>query len=154
MNLNVFAELDACFYIDQGYFSQKHLAAELHIYDAIAVHIKLMKFSRSQWNRLATDRDLLLCLKNTKDVHDGAEVTVRVTPEISTFVEVSELCTEDLSAIKLNYKNTWRNIGVGTINGLRQLKYLKIMNTILVLLDVLGSTSGDQFHVFVCHGCA
>ncbi|XP_016934966.2 uncharacterized protein [Drosophila suzukii] len=111
MNLNVFAELDACFYIDQGYFSQKHLAAELHIYDAIAVHIKLMKFSRSQWNRLATDRDLLLCLKNTKDVHDGAEVTVRVTPEISTFVEVSELCTEDLSAIKLNYKNTWRNIG-------------------------------------------
>ncbi|XP_016956114.2 uncharacterized protein LOC108028685 isoform X1 [Drosophila biarmipes] len=111
MNLNVFAELDAFFYIDKGYFSQKHLAAELHVYDAIAVHSKLMKFSRSQWNRLATDRDLLLCLKNTKDVHDSAEVTVRVTPEISTFVEVSELCTEDLSAIKLNYKNTWRNIG-------------------------------------------
>ncbi|XP_016999292.3 uncharacterized protein [Drosophila takahashii] len=119
MNLNVFAELDACFYIDQGYFSQKHLAAELHIYDAIAVHVKLMKFCRSQWNRLATDRDMVLCLRNTKDVQDGSEVTVRVTPEVSTFVEVSELCTEDLNSIKLNFKNTWRNIG--TYSDLHQL---------------------------------
>ncbi|XP_044312696.1 uncharacterized protein LOC108043359 isoform X2 [Drosophila rhopaloa] len=119
MNLNVFAELDACFYIDQGYFSQKHLAAELHIYDAIAVHAKLMEFSHSQWNRLASNRDLVLCLRNPKDVHDGAEVTVRVTPENSTFVEVTELCTENLNAIRLNYRNTWRNIG--TYSDLHQL---------------------------------
>ncbi|XP_017121493.1 uncharacterized protein LOC108142276 [Drosophila elegans] len=119
MNLNVFAELDAAFYIDQGDFSQKHLAAELHIYDAIAVHIKLLKFSRSQWNRLATNRDLVLCLRNTKDVHDVAEVTVRITPETSTFVEVSEPCTEDLNAVRLNYTNTWRNIG--TYSDLHQL---------------------------------
>lgn len=114
MNLNVFAELDACFYIDQGYFSQKHLAAELHIYDAIAVHGKLMKFSRSQWNRLAKDRDLVLCLQNTRDIHDGSEVTVRVTPEVSTFVDVSELCSDDTKVIKLNYKSTWRNMGVNS----------------------------------------
>ncbi|XP_039229760.1 uncharacterized protein LOC6539767 isoform X1 [Drosophila yakuba] len=119
MNLNVFAELDACFYIDQGYFSQKHLAAELHVYDAIAVHIKLMKFSRSQWNRLARDRDILLCLRNTRDVHDGSEVTVRVTPEVSTFVEVSELCSDDSKVIKLQFKSTWRNIG--TYSDLHQL---------------------------------
>ncbi|XP_043650443.1 uncharacterized protein LOC122618236 isoform X2 [Drosophila teissieri] len=119
MNLNVFAELDACFYIDQGYFSQKHLAAELHIYDAIAVHIKLMKFSRSQWNRLARDRDIVLCLRNTRDVHDGSEVTVRVTPEVSTFVEVSELCSDDSKVIKLHFKSTWRNIG--TYSDLHQL---------------------------------
>ncbi|XP_026832720.1 uncharacterized protein LOC6546145 isoform X1 [Drosophila erecta] len=111
MNLNVFAELDACFYIDQGYFSQKHLAAELHVYDVIAVHIKLMKFSRSQWNRLAKDRDLVLCLRNTRDLHDGSEVTVRVTPEVASFVEVSELCSDDTKVIKLHYKSTWRNIG-------------------------------------------
>lgn len=108
----MFAELDACFYIDQGYFSQKHLAAELHIYDTMTVHCKLMKFKRSDWNRLATDRDILLCLRNMKEALDSVEVTVRVTPEASTFVEVSELCSDDLDTIKLHYQPTWRNIGV------------------------------------------
>ncbi|XP_017081208.2 uncharacterized protein LOC108114647 isoform X2 [Drosophila eugracilis] len=118
-NLNVFAEQDACFYIDQGYFSQKHLAAEYHIYDVMTVHAKLIKFSHNQWNRLAAERDIVLCLRNIKDVHEASEVTVRVTPESSTFVEISEYCTDDLKTIKLNYKKTWRNIG--TYSDLHQL---------------------------------
>lgn len=112
MNLNVFAELDASCYIDQGYFSIKHLAAELHVYDIMSIHCKLMKFYRSDWNRLATNRDLILRLRNPKDMHDASEVTARVTPESATFVEVSEVCTENVDVIKLSYQSTWRNIGV------------------------------------------
>ncbi|KAH8319277.1 hypothetical protein KR067_002664 [Drosophila pandora] len=111
MNLNVFAELDASCYIDQGYFSIKHLAAELHVYDIMSIHCKLMKFYRSDWNRLATNRDLILRLRNPKDMHDASEVTARVTPETATFVEVSEVCTENVDVIKLSYQSTWRNIG-------------------------------------------
>ncbi|XP_017095915.2 uncharacterized protein [Drosophila bipectinata] len=111
MNLNVFAELDASCYIDQGYFSIKHLAAELHVYDIMSIHCKLMKFYRSDWNRLATNRDLVLRMRNLKDMHDGSEVTARVTPESATFVEVSEVCTDNVEIIKLHYQPTWRNIG-------------------------------------------
>jgi len=109
-NINIFAEHDACYYIENGYFSEKHLSTELHIYDAFAVHCKLMKFYRCDWNRLAPRRDIILCLRNPKDWND---VTVRVTPDSSTFVEVSEPCTLDLTEVKLAYQLTWRNIGVG-----------------------------------------
>ncbi|KAH8239255.1 hypothetical protein KR032_002629 [Drosophila birchii] len=111
-NLNVFAEMDAYFYIDQGYFCQKHLAAELHIYDAITLHCKSLKFKHSDWNRLATDRDMLLCMRSYKDSQDIGEITVRITPEAATFVEVSELCSDNLDIITLHYQSTWRNIGV------------------------------------------
>ncbi|KAH8295795.1 hypothetical protein KR018_009164, partial [Drosophila ironensis] len=114
MNLNVFAELDASFYIDQGYFSLKHLAAELHTYNTMAVHCKLMKFMRNDWNRLATGRDLVLSMRNLKDIHDGAEVTVRITPEAATFVEITESCSDDVNVIKLHYTPTWRNMGTYT----------------------------------------
>ncbi|XP_030384999.1 uncharacterized protein LOC115632131 isoform X1 [Scaptodrosophila lebanonensis] len=111
-NVNIFAEHDAGYYIENGYFSQKHLAAELHVYDAIAVHCKLMKFLRSSWNRLATRRNIVLCLRNPKDMTENAQVTTRVTPDNSTFVEISELCSDDLDVFKLEYKPTWRNIGM------------------------------------------
>ncbi|KAH8360612.1 hypothetical protein KR200_010100 [Drosophila serrata] len=110
-NLNVFAEIDAYFYIDQDYFSQKHLAAELHIYDAMTLHCKLLKFKHSDWNRLATDRDIVLCLRNYRDSLEIGDITVRVTPEASTFVEVSELCSENLDVFNLHYESTWRNMG-------------------------------------------
>ncbi|XP_062128698.1 uncharacterized protein LOC133840721 isoform X1 [Drosophila sulfurigaster albostrigata] len=110
-NINIFAKHDASFYIDNGYFSEKHLSTELHIYDAFAVHCKLIKFYRSDWNRLATRRNIVLCLRNPKDVNDSADVTVRVTPDNSTFVEVSEPCSLDLEEVKLDYQLTWRNIG-------------------------------------------
>ncbi|TDG45500.1 hypothetical protein AWZ03_008123 [Drosophila navojoa] len=111
-NINIFAAHDACYYIEKGYFSQKHLATELHVYDAFAIHCKLIKFYRCDWNRLAPRRDILLCLRNPKDVNDGADVTIRVTPDNSTFVEVSESCMDDVDEIKLSYHLTWRNIGI------------------------------------------
>lgn len=118
-NINIFAEHDARYYIENGYFSEKHLSTELHIYDAFAIHCKLIKFYRCDWNRLAPRRDIILCLRNPKDVNDGADVTVRVTPDCSTFVEVSEPCSLDLDDIKLDYQLTWRNIG--TYSDLHQL---------------------------------
>ncbi|ALC44488.1 CG12983, partial [Drosophila busckii] len=111
-NINIFAEHDACFYIHNGYFCEKHLATELHVYDAIAVHCKLIKFYRCDWNRLATRRNLLLGLRNPKDINDAAAVTVRVTPDASTFVEVTELCSDNLDIFNLHYQLTWRNIGI------------------------------------------
>ncbi|KAH8302761.1 hypothetical protein KR044_010649, partial [Drosophila immigrans] len=110
-NINIFAQNDASFYIENGYFCEKHLSTELHIYDAFAVHCKLIKFYRSDWNRLANRRDIVLCLRNPKDLNDGADVTVRVTPDNSTFVEVSEPCSLDLEHVTLAYQLTWRNIG-------------------------------------------
>ncbi|ALC44489.1 CG33286 [Drosophila busckii] len=91
-NINIFAQNDACFYITNGYFSIKHLALEDHTYDAMALHCKTMKFYRSGWNRLSS-------------------LTMRITPDNTTFVEVSELCSDDLDVIKLDFKLTWRNIG-------------------------------------------
>lgn len=111
-SINIFAEHDASYYIDNGYFSVKHVATEDHIYDAMALHCKLMKFYRSSWNRLASRRNLLICMKNAKDLSDFTEVTIRVTPDTATFVEVSELCSDDLDIIKLDYKHTWRNMSV------------------------------------------
>ncbi|XP_068150031.1 uncharacterized protein [Drosophila tropicalis] len=110
-NVNIFAEHDAKFYIENGYYSLKMLALEYHVYDAMAVHCKMIKFFRSEWNRLATRRNIVLCLRNPKDPNEGAEVTCRVTPDNSTFVEVSELCSDDLDVFKLHYQPTWRNIG-------------------------------------------
>lgn len=115
LNINIFAEKDASHYIENGYFSEKHLSAELHVYDAMAVHCKLMRFYRCDWNRLATRRDILLCLRNPKDIMEGADVTIRVTPESSTFVEVFEPCSENLDVINLAYTPTWRNIGVSQL---------------------------------------
>ncbi|XP_064542171.1 uncharacterized protein LOC135431140 isoform X2 [Drosophila montana] len=109
-SINIFAENDACFYIDNGYFSVKHMAMEDHTYDAMALHCKLMKFYRSGWNRLASRRNILMGMKNAKDNTDYTEVTVRITPDNVTFVEVMELCSDDLNVIKLDFKNTWRNM--------------------------------------------
>ncbi|EDW79311.1 uncharacterized protein Dwil_GK13457 [Drosophila willistoni] len=113
-NINIFAEHDASFYIDNGYFTIKHVAIEDHTYDAMALHCKLIKFFRSNWNRLASRRNILLCMKNAKDNTEYSEVTVRITPDNATFVEVSELCSSDLNVFKLDYKPTWRNIGTFT----------------------------------------
>ncbi|KAH8395234.1 hypothetical protein KR222_003179 [Zaprionus bogoriensis] len=110
-SINIFAAHDASFYIDNGYFSVKHVATEDHTYGAMAMHCKLMKFYRSSWNRLASRRNILLCMKNAKDISDHSDVTIRITPDSATFVEVSELCSDDLDVIKLNFRNTWRNLG-------------------------------------------
>lgn len=82
------------------------------MYDAFAIHCKMIKFYRCDWNRLAIRRNILLCLRNPKDLNDGADVTIRVTPDNSTFVEVSEACLDTTDTYKLNYQLTWRNIGV------------------------------------------
>lgn len=71
-----------------------------------------MKFYRSSWNRLASRRNLLICMKLAKDTSTMTEVTLRIQPDSATFVEVSELCSDNLDIIKLYYKETWRNMSV------------------------------------------
>ncbi|XP_039488498.2 uncharacterized protein LOC120449887 isoform X1 [Drosophila santomea] len=110
-NVNIFAENDASFYIENGYFSMKHMALEMHTYNIMALHCKLMKFYRSSWNRLAPRRDIILGMKIAKDNSDYSEVTMRITPEKTTFVQISENCSDKVNVIVLNYNNTWRNIG-------------------------------------------
>ncbi|XP_070070799.1 uncharacterized protein [Drosophila takahashii] len=109
-NLNIFAENDASYYIKNGYFSVKHVATELHTYNTMALQCKLMKFNRSSWNRLATRRDIIMDMKIAKDNTDYTEVTMRITPEKTTFVKVSEMCSDDIKVVKLRYEETWRNV--------------------------------------------
>uniref|UniRef100_A0A1I8MVP7 CASC1 C-terminal domain-containing protein n=1 Tax=Musca domestica TaxID=7370 RepID=A0A1I8MVP7_MUSDO len=111
--LNIFAEHDACYYIENGYFSEKHLATEMHSYCCMAIHSTQMKFQFSQWNRLAKRRDIILKFEQYKDLPENM-VEVRITPEEAFFVEITELCSDDLDVIKLQYSNTWRNIGTYT----------------------------------------
>ncbi|KAH8258771.1 hypothetical protein KR038_008610 [Drosophila bunnanda] len=109
-NINIFAEHDASFYIENGYFSMKHVATEHHCYNIMGLHCKLMKFYRSSWNRLATRRDIIMNMKIAKDTSDYSEATLRITPEQTTFVQVSEKCSDDVNVILLDYTQTWRNI--------------------------------------------
>ncbi|XP_075149014.1 uncharacterized protein LOC142222650 isoform X2 [Haematobia irritans] len=126
--LNIFAEHDACYYIENGYFSEKHLATEIHTYSCMAIHSTQMKFNFSQWNRLAKRRDIVLKFIQMKDLAENM-VEVRITPEEAFFVEISELCSDDLDVIKLDYALTWRNIGV----------------------ELYGFASFDMFYVSGCH---
>ncbi|EDV52588.2 uncharacterized protein LOC6546146 [Drosophila erecta] len=109
-NLNIFAENDASYYIKNGYFSIKHIATELHTYNTMALQCKLMKFYRSSWNRLAQRRDIIMDMKIAKDNSDYSEVTMRITPEKTTFVKISEMCSDDVNVVKLRYEDTWRNV--------------------------------------------
>jgi len=92
----------------------KHVALEMHTYNIMALHCKLMKFYRSSWNRLADRRDIIMGMKIAKDNSDYSEVTMRITPEKTTFVQISENCSDKVNVIVLNYINTWRNIGVSS----------------------------------------
>ncbi|KPU78216.1 uncharacterized protein Dana_GF10194, isoform C [Drosophila ananassae] len=109
-NLNIFAANDASYYIDNGYFSIKHVACEEHTYNVMALYCKIMKFYRSSWNRLALRRDILINMKFVKDTSDLSDVTVRICPEGATFVKVTEKCSDDVDVVKLTYEETWRNI--------------------------------------------
>ncbi|KAH8286573.1 hypothetical protein KR054_011878 [Drosophila jambulina] len=109
-NINIFAENDASYYIDNGYFSMKHVAAEQHTYNIMGLYCKLMKFYRSSWNRLASRRDIIMNMKIAKDTSEYSEATLRITPEQTTFVTVSEKCSDDVNVILLSYAETWRNI--------------------------------------------
>jgi len=66
------------------------------------------------WNRLADRRDIIMGMKIAKDNSDYSEVTMRITPEKTTFVQISENCSDKVNVIVLNYINTWRNIGVSS----------------------------------------
>ncbi|XP_020816358.1 uncharacterized protein LOC110190310 [Drosophila serrata] len=109
-NFNIFAETDASFYISNGYFSVKHLASEIHTYNTMALHCRSMKFDRSSWNRLSDRRDIIMNMKIAKDTSDFTAVTMRITPEKTTFVNVSEMCSDNVNDIKLKYEETWRNV--------------------------------------------
>lgn len=83
----------------------------MHTYCCMAVHSTQMRFNFSEWNRLAKRRDILLHFQQYKDLAANL-VQVRLTPGEAYFVEVQELCSEDLNVIKLDYNLTWRNIEV------------------------------------------
>uniref|UniRef100_A0A1A9VTK6 CASC1 C-terminal domain-containing protein n=1 Tax=Glossina austeni TaxID=7395 RepID=A0A1A9VTK6_GLOAU len=108
-NLNIFPDNDASFYIENGYFCEKHLPMELHTYNCMTVHCSEMKFTHSQWNRLAKRRDIILQTVQWKDNPDNT-VLMHITPEETTFVEVKEMCTEKRDEVNLSYTSTWRNI--------------------------------------------
>ncbi|XP_036333680.1 uncharacterized protein LOC118744644 [Rhagoletis pomonella] len=108
--LNIFSNHDARFYIENSYFSEKHLACELHIYSCIALHCLLLTFTRSNWNRLAQRRDIVLNFAHHREPPENM-MQVRITPENATFVDVQELCSDDLNTFLLDYTLTWRNIG-------------------------------------------
>ncbi|KAH8379035.1 hypothetical protein KR009_002781 [Drosophila setifemur] len=113
-NINIFAENDASFYIEKGYFSIKHVATEHHTYNSMALHCRSMKFYRSNWNRLSQRRDIVLDMKIARDTSEYSEVTMRVTPEVTTFVKIKEMCTDNIDVVKLSYEQTWRNVNVYT----------------------------------------
>ncbi|XP_037894505.1 uncharacterized protein LOC119640490 [Glossina fuscipes] len=120
-NLNIFANDDASFYIDNGYHSMKHLATENHTYYCMALHSTQMKFNFSQWNRLAERRDIILQFDEYERPSDN-NFEVRVTPEGVTFVEITEKCLLTLEVNNtLIYNQTWRNFEVGQIFNLRTL---------------------------------
>uniref|UniRef100_A0A1B0B2T0 Uncharacterized protein n=1 Tax=Glossina palpalis gambiensis TaxID=67801 RepID=A0A1B0B2T0_9MUSC len=122
-NLNIFANDDASFYIDNGYHSMKHLATENHTYYCMALHSTQMKFNFSQWNRLAERRDIILQFDEYERPSDN-NFEVRVTPEGVTFVEITEKCLLTLEVNNtLIYNQTWRNFEVGQIFNLRTLLY-------------------------------
>ncbi|XP_037885622.1 uncharacterized protein LOC119635113 [Glossina fuscipes] len=110
-NLNIFADHDACFYIENGDFSEKHLAMEMHTYCCMALHCTQMIYTYSKWNRLAKRRDIILHYIHYKDNPDNT-VLLHVTPEETTFVEVSELCSNSIEEVLLAYTPTWRNVNV------------------------------------------
>ncbi|XP_011179379.1 uncharacterized protein LOC105210257 [Zeugodacus cucurbitae] len=107
--LNIFSNHDARFYIENGYFSEKHLACELHTYSCIALHCLMLKYTRSDWNRLANRRDIILNFGHCRDPPENM-MQVHITPENSTFVEIKELCSDNLDVFLLDYTLTWRNI--------------------------------------------
>ncbi|KAH8286572.1 hypothetical protein KR054_011879 [Drosophila jambulina] len=109
-NFNIFPATDASFYITNDYFCVKHLATEMHTYSTMALHCRSMKFYRSSWNRLADRRNLIMDMKLARDTSEYTEVTMRITPEKTTFVKVSELCSDKMNDVKLHYENTWRNV--------------------------------------------
>ncbi|XP_011206536.4 uncharacterized protein LOC105228410 [Bactrocera dorsalis] len=107
--LNIFSNHDARFYIENGYFSEKHLACELHTYSCIALHCLMLKFTRSDWNRLANRRDMVLNFGHCRDPQENM-MQVHITPENATFVDIKELCSDNLDVFLLDYTLTWRNI--------------------------------------------
>uniref|UniRef100_A0A1A9WBK4 CASC1 C-terminal domain-containing protein n=1 Tax=Glossina brevipalpis TaxID=37001 RepID=A0A1A9WBK4_9MUSC len=107
-NLNIFPDSDASFYIENGYYSEKHLATETHTYCCMALHSCFIKFSSSIWNRLAKRRDIILKFLQYEE-NPSAVVQVHITPEETRFVEVTEICTKG-DEVKLAYTPTWRNI--------------------------------------------
>uniref|UniRef100_A0A1B0BUP0 CASC1 C-terminal domain-containing protein n=1 Tax=Glossina palpalis gambiensis TaxID=67801 RepID=A0A1B0BUP0_9MUSC len=108
-NLNIFAEHDARFYIENGYFSEKHLAMELHTYCCMALHSTQMKYGFSEWNRLSKRRDIILKYVQYQDDPQNT-VAIHVTPEAATFVDVQELCSINTDDINLAFIPTWRNV--------------------------------------------
>ncbi|KAH8258770.1 hypothetical protein KR038_008611 [Drosophila bunnanda] len=138
-NINIFAGNDASYYISKGYYSVKHLATEIHTYNTMALHCRSMKFYRSSWNRLAERRDIILNMKIAKDTSDFTAVTARITPEKTTFVTVSELCSDNVNTINLKYEETWRNVN----------KYVDLNSAILSMNSSAQDTSIKSTMLFI-----
>lgn len=95
---------------------------ELHTYNCMAVHGTQMCFNFSMWNRIATRRDIILKFRQYQDLEDNL-VEVRITPGEAHFVEIQELCSQDLNVINLAYDFTWRNIEVSSVRNIKAISY-------------------------------
>uniref|UniRef100_A0A1A9ZD80 Uncharacterized protein n=1 Tax=Glossina pallidipes TaxID=7398 RepID=A0A1A9ZD80_GLOPL len=137
-NLNIFANGDASFYVDNGYHSVKHLATENHTHYCMALHSTQMKFNSSQWNRSAERRDIILQFDSYERPSDNS-LEVRVTPEGVTFVEITERCPFTLEANDvLTYNQTWRNFEVRETSIFRML-----------VINVMVSISRGTVNIFI-----
>uniref|UniRef100_A0A1B0AHC2 Casc1 domain-containing protein n=1 Tax=Glossina pallidipes TaxID=7398 RepID=A0A1B0AHC2_GLOPL len=110
-HINIFPNQETYYYIDKGYLSPKHLATEMHTYCCMALHCTQVIFRHSIWNRISRRRDIILEYTHLVD-NTLSKLEVHITPEQATFVQVSEICSDDLDELLLAYNLTWRNVGV------------------------------------------
>lgn len=103
VNVNVFPELDACYYISN--VSEKFGALEEHCYKSLAMFCLTHAFKSCHWNQYSDYRTILL---NSKclSVESGKDSEYRealVMPLKAEFVHVSQKCFEDLSVVDLRF---------------------------------------------------
>uniref|UniRef100_A0A1A9WF87 CASC1 C-terminal domain-containing protein n=1 Tax=Glossina brevipalpis TaxID=37001 RepID=A0A1A9WF87_9MUSC len=110
-HINIFPDQEAYHYIDNGHYSPKHLATEMHTYCCMALHCTQVAFKRSIYNRIAKRRDIILEYTHLADKTLN-NLEIHITPGGATFVQVSEICSEDMTELVLAYNLTWRNVGV------------------------------------------
>lgn len=103
INVNVFPEADACYYIPN--ISEKFAALENHCNKSIAMFCLTHAFKSCHWNQYSDYRTIILTSKclieksSTKNKYKE----VLVTPLKSEFVHVGQKCSEDVCNIELTF---------------------------------------------------
>lgn len=103
ININVFPEPDACYFIPN--VSEKLYALEDHCYKCLAMFCMTHEFKSCHWNCYTDYRTILLnskCL-NAETSRGNEYREVLVTPSQSEFVHVSQKCSEDVCNVNLRF---------------------------------------------------